>query len=119
MTHQGKPSRRDVMAGLGAAALAPGIPSVVLAQAPAALPTNPDVVIVGAGAAGLSAARTLMAAGKSVLVLEAMNRTGGRAFAEAETFGVPFDWGCAWIHSGTRTRTLWQASFIFRSTRPS
>ena len=102
MTHQGKPSRRDVMAGLGAAALAPGIPSVVLAQAPAALPTNPDVVIVGAGAAGLSAARTLMAAGKSVLVLEAMNRTGGRAFAEAETFGVPFDWGCAWIHSGDR-----------------
>ena len=102
MTHQGKPSRRDVMAGLGAAALAPGIPSVVLAQAPAALPTNPDVVIVGAGAAGLSAARTLMAAGKSVLVLEAMNRTGGRAFAEAETFGVPFDWGCAWIHSADR-----------------
>ena len=102
MAYQGKPSRRDVMTGLGAAVFAPGLPSLVLAQAPAALPLNPDVVIVGAGAAGLSAARTLIAAGKSVLVLEAMNRTGGRAFAEAETFGVPFDWGCAWIHSADR-----------------
>ena len=106
MTHQVKPSRRDVMAGLGAAALAPGLPSLVLAQAPAALPSNPDVAIVGAGAAGLSAARTLMAAGKSVLVLEAMSRTGGRAFAETETFGVPFDWGCAWIHSADRNPLL-------------
>ncbi len=102
MAHQGKPSRRDVMRGLGATVLAPGLPSLVFAQAPTALPSNPDVVIVGAGAAGLSAARTLNAAGKSVLVLEAMNRTGGRAFAEAETFGIPFDWGCAWIHSADR-----------------
>ena len=106
MTYQVKPSRRDVIVGLGGAALTPSLPSFVLAQAPAALPSNPDVAIVGAGAAGLSAARTLMAAGKSVLVLEAMNRTGGRAFAEAETFGVPFDWGCAWIHSADRNPLL-------------
>ena len=106
MTYQVKPSRRDVIVGLGGVALVPNLPSFVLAQVPAPLPSNPDVVIVGAGAAGLSAARTLMAAGKSVLVLEAMNCTGGRAFAEAETFGMPFDWGCAWIHSADRNPLL-------------
>jgi monoamine oxidase len=66
------------------------------------LPSDVDVAIVGAGAAGLAAARSLMAAGKSVLVLEAMNRIGGRAFTESESLGLPFDWGCAWIHSADR-----------------
>ncbi|MEQ9260912.1 MAG: NAD(P)/FAD-dependent oxidoreductase [Roseovarius sp.] len=64
-----------------------------------AQPTNPDVVIVGAGIAGLSAARALLAAGHSVVVLEAADRIGGRAFTEAETFGEPFDHGCSWINA--------------------
>ena len=50
-----------------------------------------DVAIVGAGAAGLGAARTLQVAGKSFVVLEAMSRSGGRAWTESETFGVPID----------------------------
>ncbi|HET7718070.1 MAG TPA: NAD(P)/FAD-dependent oxidoreductase [Bauldia sp.] len=61
-----------------------------------------DVVVVGAGAAGLAAAKTLAKAGKSVKVLEAMNRIGGRAFTETETFGFPFDRGCAWLHAADR-----------------
>ncbi len=61
------------------------------------LPTNPDVVVIGAGSAGLSAARTLIAAGKTVVVIEAANRIGGRAWTESDTFGVPFDHGCSWI----------------------
>jgi monoamine oxidase len=97
------PSRRDVLAGLGAAAATPVFSRVSFSQG---LPTNPDVVIVGAGSAGLSAARTLMAAGKSVIVLEAMNRIGGRAYTESETLGLPFDWGCAWIHSADRNPYL-------------
>lgn len=63
----------------------------------AALPTNPDVVVIGAGSAGLAAARTLLSMGKSVVLVEAAGRIGGRAYTESETFGVPFDHGCSWI----------------------
>jgi monoamine oxidase len=58
-----------------------------------------DVVIVGAGAAGLGAARTARELGLEFLVLEAMDRIGGRAFTDMETFGVPWDKGCHWLHS--------------------
>ncbi|HEX5777259.1 MAG TPA: NAD(P)/FAD-dependent oxidoreductase [Xanthobacteraceae bacterium] len=97
------PSRRDLLAGLGAVAAMPLLPRVSFAQS---LPTDIDVAIVGAGSAGLNAARTLMAAGKSVVVLEAMNRPGGRAYTESDTLGLPFDWGCAWIHSADRNPYL-------------
>lgn len=60
-----------------------------------------DVAIVGAGAAGLGAAKALENAGKSFVVLEAMNRSGGRAWTESDTFGVPIDWGCHWLHSAS------------------
>ena len=65
-----------------------------------------DVVVVGAGAAGLAAAKTLSRAGRTVTVFEAMNRIGGRAWTETETFGFPFDRGCAWIHSADRNPML-------------
>lgn len=61
------------------------------------MPTTPDVVVVGAGGAGIAAAHRLRALGLSVLVVEASDRTGGRAFTESETFGFPFDHGCAWL----------------------
>jgi monoamine oxidase len=64
--------------------------------------TDVDVVIVGAGSAGLAAAKTLRSAGLSFTVLEAMNRIGGRAWTSTEHFGVPFDIGCAWIHAADR-----------------
>ncbi len=64
------------------------------------LPSNPDVIVVGAGSAGLAAARTLIEDGKSVVVVEAADRIGGRAWTESTTFGVPFDHGCSWITSG-------------------
>lgn len=56
-----------------------------------------DVVVVGAGAAGLAAGRRLRAAGRSVVILEASSRIGGRAFTESHIFGFPFDHGCAWL----------------------
>lgn len=60
-----------------------------------------DVVVVGAGAAGLAAARELLTAGKRVVVLEARARIGGRAHTDHATFDVPFDVGAAWIHSAS------------------
>lgn len=61
-----------------------------------------DVAIIGAGAAGLGAAKRLRAAGKSVVVLEAGSRIGGRAWTSDDWFGVPFDIGCAWLHAADR-----------------
>jgi len=58
-----------------------------------------DVVIIGAGAAGLSAARMFMDKGISFRLLEAKKRTGGRALTDTQTFGKPFDWGCTFLHN--------------------
>lgn len=58
-----------------------------------------EVVIAGAGAAGLTAARELTRAGIRPLVLEARGRPGGRAWTDTETFGFPVDLGCSWLHS--------------------
>ncbi|MEM9301050.1 MAG: NAD(P)/FAD-dependent oxidoreductase [Pseudomonadota bacterium] len=57
-------------------------------------------IVVGAGAAGLGAARTLADAGCRVIVLEAAQRIGGRAYTETDTFGLPYDRGCHWLHDG-------------------
>jgi len=61
-----------------------------------------DVVIVGAGCAGLAAAKALRAAGRTFLVLEALDRIGGRAWTTSSDFGLPFDIGCAWLHAADR-----------------
>ncbi|MEM9683555.1 MAG: NAD(P)/FAD-dependent oxidoreductase [Pseudomonadota bacterium] len=63
--------------------------------------SNFDIAVVGAGAAGLAAARTAVDAGLRVVVLEAGNRIGGRAFTESRSLGVPFDHGCRWFHSAS------------------
>ena len=59
---------------------------------------NPDVVIVGAGAAGIAAAWAAQAQGLNAIVLEARARVGGRAFTDTSTWGSPFDVGCGWLH---------------------
>lgn len=57
------------------------------------------VVIVGAGAAGLMAARALARAGKTVTILEARERCGGRIHPlPASEFGYPADAGAEFIH---------------------
>src|SRR4051794_9874087 len=64
--------------------------------------TDPlDVAIVGAGAAGIAAGRRLVAAGRSVLLVEALPRLGGRAHT-VTAGGLPLDLGCGWLHSAGR-----------------
>src|SRR5579883_1337877 len=58
-----------------------------------------NVVIVGAGAAGLMAARELARAGKRVVVLEARDRCGGRIDPlPPEEFGYPAEGGAEFVH---------------------
>lgn len=59
-----------------------------------------DTVVIGAGVAGLSAARLLHAAGQSVVVWEARARVGGRVWT-ARDRGAPVDLGASWIHGVT------------------
>lgn len=68
----------------------------------AAAPQEPDIVIVGAGAAGLAAARSVQAAGLSFVVLDAANRIGGRAHTDRDSLGYAWDRGCQWLHAGPR-----------------
>ncbi len=61
--------------------------------------TAVDVVIVGAGAAGIAAARRIGAAGRKFVLLEAADHVGGRCVTETRTFGMPYDRGAHWIHT--------------------
>jgi monoamine oxidase len=58
-----------------------------------------DVVVVGAGAAGVAAADRLASTGLSFVVLEARERPGGRAWTATPAAGLSVDLGCGWLHS--------------------
>jgi monoamine oxidase len=60
-----------------------------------------DLVIIGAGAAGVGAARRLASEPLSILLIEASARVGGRAWTQTIA-GTPLDLGCGWLHSGER-----------------
>ncbi|PIJ00368.1 amine oxidase, partial [Leucobacter sp. OLES1] len=59
--------------------------------------THHDTIVIGAGISGLSAAAELLRAGRSVVVLEARDRIGGRVHTERED-GRVTDLGASWIH---------------------
>jgi monoamine oxidase len=64
------------------------------------IPSNADVIIIGAGISGIAAARLLKAKGYNVLILEARNRIGGRVWTD-NSLGMPLDLGASWIHGIT------------------
>ena len=55
------------------------------------------MAIIGAGAAGIAAARRVAAAGRRFALIEAGNRIGGRCVTDTRSFGAPFDTGAHWI----------------------
>ena len=66
------------------------------------LPSEVDVAIIGAGAAGLGAARALANSGLSLIVLEARDRVGGRGHTIMASPDITFDVGCGWLHSADK-----------------
>jgi monoamine oxidase len=88
-----QPTRRQAMAMTAAAALLPA------AGRAATLPTETEIVIIGAGLAGLAAARMLQDRGRSVVVLEARDRLGGRIWTETKALDVPVELGASLLRS--------------------
>ncbi len=85
------------------------------------LPSEVDVAIIGAGAAGLGAARALEKPGSSVIALEARDRIGGRAHTVMAAPDVTFDLGCGWLHSADQNsfvKIASQLKFEVDKTRP-
>lgn len=91
-------TRRSLIGGAAAGAATAVIPFAASAEAAgAAAPhAQADVIVVGAGLAGLVAARQLVAAGRSVLVLEARDRVGGRTLNAQLPDGQPIEIGGQW-----------------------
>ncbi|KQT05964.1 MULTISPECIES: NAD(P)/FAD-dependent oxidoreductase [Bradyrhizobium] len=71
----------------------------VLRATAAPLPREADIVVIGAGAAGIAAARRIMATGRKVVVLEAASQVGGRCVTDSTTFDTPFERGARWMYN--------------------
>lgn len=94
-------SRRELLAAT--ASLAGGLTTACASGRPPAADTPPDnkaVLVVGAGMAGLAAARSLADACWPVRVIEARDRIGGRVHTDRD-WGVPLEMGASWIHGTT------------------
>ena len=90
-------TRRHFLSASAALAVTPVFSGGRAGAAP--LPREADIVVIGAGAAGIAAARRIMAANRKVIVVEASNQIGGRCQTDVSTFDVPFDRGARWMHN--------------------
>ena len=121
-------SRRSFIAAAGAVGAIVSTPAVAASELiaiapgcpPGALPGGPfqDVIVVGAGFAGLAAARRLAAAGASVTVLEARDRVGGRTLNASIGGGKVVEVGGQWA-GPTQTHLLDLAAALGVETFPT
>jgi monoamine oxidase len=91
-----KLTRRSAIAGLVSALSCPALGG--LRREP-----DFDVLIIGAGAAGIAAGRRLLATKKKFAILEASDRMGGRCFTDTATFNLPYERGACSIHLPTQS----------------
>ena len=89
-------TRRKFLSASAALAAAPALGADAWG---APLPREADIVVIGAGAAGIAAARRIKAANRRVIVVEATGQIGGRCLTDTATFDVPFDRGARWMHN--------------------
>ena len=89
-------TRREFLSASAALAVAPALRADAWG---APLPREADIVVIGAGAAGIAAARRIKAANRKVIVVEATGQIGGRCLTDTATFDVPFDRGARWMHN--------------------
>jgi monoamine oxidase len=89
-------TRRDFLSASAALAATPALGAGASA---APLPREADIVVIGAGAAGIAAARRIQAANRKVIVVEAAGQAGGRCLTDTSTFELPFDRGARWLHN--------------------
>ena len=89
-------TRRGFLSASAALAAAPAFSRGASSARPS---RDVDIVVIGAGAAGIAAARRVLAANRKVIVIEASGQIGGRCSTDLVTFGVPFDRGARWIHN--------------------
>src|ERR1700741_526365 len=90
-------TRRGFLSASASFAALPALSERSLAAA--APPREADIVVIGAGAAGIAAARRIQATGRKVIVVEAADQIGGRCLTDSATFDVPFDRGARWMHN--------------------
>ncbi|MDX6664934.1 MAG: monoamine oxidase [Solirubrobacteraceae bacterium] len=100
----GKLTRRTLI-GSGAVAGAVGVLPGATAAAAARKPRSADVIVVGAGLAGLQAATDVAAKGRSVIVVEARDRVGGRTLNHPLAPGKIAEIGGQWV-GPTQSRLL-------------
>lgn len=92
-------TRRDLLAGSAALALSPIVARTGMGAIAAPLPRDAEIVVIGAGAAGIAAARRIVASGRKVVVIEALPNIGGRCVTDANAFDAPFDRGARWLYN--------------------
>src|SRR5215475_12107803 len=98
-----KTSRRDffkkgALLAAGAGVLGAGV-TAAPRRAAASDSSSADVVVVGAGFAGMVAAYTLMKGGRSVIVIDGQKRVGGRSWSTTLSNGMFVDIGAGWTGS--------------------
>lgn len=86
-------SRRALLARGAALAAVPLVGTSLAASRALGQQVEADVIIIGAGAAGVAAARRIAEAGRTYVLLEAAKHVGGRTVTDTAQFGVPFDLG--------------------------